>query len=188
MPKSHECMFLIAFLTLCWMGMQAVHELGHVLATLAIGGTVERVVLHPLTISRTEVAPNPHPALVAWAGPGLGSVFPLLLVAAMMGRNELLKALLLFFSGFCLIANGVYIAFGSLGGIGDAKELLRHGSPPWSLWVFGLIVTSAGLILWHHLGPWLGWQTVRQEITPRMTAIMVVVTIAWIGLSCLLSG
>jgi hypothetical protein len=41
------------------------------------GGTVERVVLHPLSISRTDVSPNPHPVAVVWLGPIVGSVVPL---------------------------------------------------------------------------------------------------------------
>ena len=61
-----------------WIGMQAVHELGHVLAASATGGTVQRVVLHPLTISRTDVSPNPSPLAVAWAGPLVGVILPLL--------------------------------------------------------------------------------------------------------------
>ena len=48
--------------------MEAVHELGHVLAAWATGGLVTDVVLHPLTISRTDVRPNPRPLAVAWGG------------------------------------------------------------------------------------------------------------------------
>ncbi len=33
--------------------MMAVHESGHAAATLLLGGTVERVILHPPTISQT---------------------------------------------------------------------------------------------------------------------------------------
>jgi hypothetical protein len=38
-----------------WLGMQAAHELGHVIGALATGGQVVQVVLNPLTISRTDV-------------------------------------------------------------------------------------------------------------------------------------
>jgi hypothetical protein len=48
-----------------WLLMQAVHESGHVLGARLGGGTVAQVVLHPLTISRTDLAANPHPLLVA---------------------------------------------------------------------------------------------------------------------------
>ena len=38
-----------------------------------------------------------------------------------------------FFTGFCMIANGLYIAVGSFDRVGDAGDLLRHGAPPPSL-------------------------------------------------------
>jgi hypothetical protein len=60
--------------------------------------------------------------------------------------------LLRFFSGFCRIANGAYIAVGSVAGIGDAGGMLRHGSPPWLLWAFGIVAVAAGLALWHNRG------------------------------------
>ena len=56
-----------------WLGMQAVHESGHALAARLTGGRVARVVLYPLTISRTDLADNPHPLAVAWAGPVVGA-------------------------------------------------------------------------------------------------------------------
>ncbi|MGC3965806.1 MAG: hypothetical protein QM775_00075 [Pirellulales bacterium] len=35
-----------------WLAMQAIHEAGHVFGAWLTEGRVERVVLHPLTISR----------------------------------------------------------------------------------------------------------------------------------------
>jgi hypothetical protein len=64
---------------LSWLAMQAVHELGHILAAWLTGGTVERVILEPLAISRTDVSPNPSPLAVAWAGPLVGVALPLFL-------------------------------------------------------------------------------------------------------------
>src|ERR1700694_3950238 len=60
-----------------WLGMQAVHESGHVLGAWVTGGRVARVVLHPLTISRTDVSQNPNPLAVVWAGPVFGVLLPL---------------------------------------------------------------------------------------------------------------
>jgi hypothetical protein len=61
-----------------------------------------------------------------------------------------------FFAGFCLVANGLYIGLGSFGRVGDCGEMLRHGSPPWHLWLFGAITVPAGFWLWHGLGPAFG--------------------------------
>ena len=72
----HRILFVVASLGLSWLGMMAVHELGHVIAAMMSGGTVVRIVLHPAAISRTDVSPNPVPLLVAWSGPLLGSLIP----------------------------------------------------------------------------------------------------------------
>ena len=87
--------------------MQAVHELGHVLGTEITGGRVACVVLHPLTISRTDVAENPHPLLVVWAGPLCGVLLPLLLWASVAKLMPQTAFLARFFTGFCLLANGL---------------------------------------------------------------------------------
>ena len=75
-------LFVISILGLSWLGMMATHEFGHVVAAKLTGGTVVRVVLHPATISRTDVLPNPSPLAVAWAGPVLGCLIPVLVTLA----------------------------------------------------------------------------------------------------------
>ena len=127
-------------------------DLGHVLTAWATGGSVVRVVLHPVAISRTDVSPNPRPLAVAWGGPLLGVLGPLLLV--IVSRFVAIKGFdwrpyADFFAGFCLIANGAYIGLGSFGRIGDAGDLLRHGSPQWLLVAFGVSAIATGLLIWH---------------------------------------
>lgn len=152
MNRIGRLTLLIAGLAASWLLMQAVHELGHVLAAWATGGSVQRVVLNPLTISRTDVSPNPHPLAVVWAGPLVGVVLPAAIAVACRSRRPLCLIARLF-AGFCLIANGLYIGVGSIEGIGDAGDMLRHGSPRWLLIAFGVAAASAGLWLWHSLGP-----------------------------------
>ncbi len=72
MRRVHQLVLIASTLALSWFGMMAVHESGHVLAAWATGGTVAKVVLHPLTISRTDLADNPQPLPVVWGGPGFG--------------------------------------------------------------------------------------------------------------------
>ena len=143
--------------------MQAVHELGHVLAAWLTGGTVQRVVLHPFTISRTDVSPNPRPLVVVWAGPIVGIGLPV--VAAICSRAHFPpgRRVLEFFAGFCLIANGAYIGVGSLDAIGDAGDMLRHGSPRWLLATFGILSATWGLWIWHRL-------TKREHALPARSA------------------
>jgi hypothetical protein len=149
-------LLLAAALLSAWLGMQQVHELGHVLGALLTGGRVERVVLHPLSFSRTDLALNPAPLVVAWAGPVFGVMAPMVfwLVAA---KARMPGAFVLrFFAGFCLIANGAYLSFGSFDRVGDCGDLLRHGAPIWTLWLFGVACMPLGLWLWHGLGAHFG--------------------------------
>jgi hypothetical protein len=127
--------------------MQAVHELGHVLAAWATGGTVTKLILHPLAISRTDVNPNLKPAIVVWAGPLVGIALPLLAWAICSTRKVSGAYLLRFFAGFCLIANGAYLGIGSVFAIGDAGDILQLGTPAWLLWLFGAIAAPAGFLL-----------------------------------------
>src|SRR4051794_14452795 len=109
MRRLHQCILVASVLPLSWLGMMAVHELGHVLGAWLTGGAVSKVVLHPLTISRTELSHNPHPLLVTWAGPVLGVLLPLLALGVAAAVRMPGVYLLRFFAGFCLIANGAYI-------------------------------------------------------------------------------
>jgi hypothetical protein len=132
--------------------MLIIHELGHVLAAGATGGAVERIVLVPWAFSRTDLSRNPHPGVVAWAGPLVGGFLPLLAwsVCARLGRRA--ADLSAFFAGFCLIANGAYLAVGLVLPVGDAEDLLRMGVPPWALALAGAPMVALGLWRWHALG------------------------------------
>lgn len=159
MNRLHQVVLIAATLLGSWLGMQDVHELGHMTGAWLTGGRVSKVVLHPLTISRTDLSENPRPSFVVWAGPVLGAVLPLLIWGC-AGALRLPGAFVLrFFAGFCLIANGAYLGVGSFARVGDAGEMLRHGSARWQLWVFGAITAPLGLWLWHGLGPQFGLGT-----------------------------
>lgn len=145
-------MFCLAWLGVCWLAMMTVHELGHIGAAIASGGTVTQVVLSPVAISRTDVSPNPWPAMVVWLGPIFGAIFPAALWSMVPRSWTWTKGLLQFFAGFCLIANGAYLGLGSFEKVGDCQEILRTGSPMWTMWLFGLITIPSGFWLWHRLG------------------------------------
>ena len=131
--RRHQAVLILSTVLGSWLGMQAVHEAGHVLGAWLTGGQVARVVLHPLTISRTDASHDRHPLLVVWGGPILGSVLPLIV----LGITRLIRSgsfyLFQFFAGFCLVANGAYVGVGSFGGVGDAGDLMRYGAPGWTL-------------------------------------------------------
>jgi hypothetical protein len=157
-PVNRFLHFQLIFSMLCfsWLAMQAVHEFGHVVHAWTSGGRVERVVLHPLEISRTDVAPDPHPQFVAWGGPVWGSLIPLG-IHLVLWRCQWSRAWLsAFFAGFCFIANGGYLLGGSLFPVGDAQTLLDNGAPRWTLAIFGIAGLASGLYLWNGLGKHFG--------------------------------
>lgn len=164
MNRFHQLLLIFSTILASWLGMQAVHELGHVLGALMSDGHVTRVVLHPLTISRTDVFPNPKPLIVVWMGPIFGILFPLLLWGAAAAVRMPGTFVLRFFAGFCLIANGAYIFAASFDQVGDSGEMLRHGSSLWQLWLFGVVTVPFGFWLWHRQGPHFGLSSARGNV------------------------
>ncbi|HTQ37926.1 MAG TPA: hypothetical protein VMJ32_02800 [Pirellulales bacterium] len=183
MLRIQQCVLIIATLLLSWLLMQDVHELGHMAAAWMSGGRVTNVILDPFSISRTDVEPNPHPLVVVWGGPIVGALLP-------MGVWTIFKTLwrssgfLKFLAGFCLIANGAYIGAGSIQRIGDCGEMLRHGSPIWLLWLFGLFCVAAGLWVWNGVGVYFGLGKDAPQIRGHSIAFTVIalVVVAMFGL------
>lgn len=171
-------LFFLALLISSWLWMQIVHELGHVLGAVVTVGTVERVVLHPLAISRTDVSGSRQPLVVIWAGPIVGCLVPCMLwiIAADAGWSG--AFLLRFFAGFCLLANGLYLAAGSFDGVGDCGDLLRHGAPIWTLWLFGAATIPAGFYLWNDQGQHFGLGKRAKPLSPAICYGTIAFTLA----------
>lgn len=155
--------------------MQIVHEVGHVLAAWASGGMVERVVLHPLRISRTDLSLNPAPLLVAWAGPLVGSIVPSAAWGLARWRAARFTYLLRFFAGFCLVANGAYLGAGVFRPVGDAGDILRLGGARWTLVLFGGVAVAVGFRVWHGLGPAFGLGDGLGQVSRRHSLAMLLV-------------
>jgi hypothetical protein len=185
MNRLSQAILIVSTLLTSWLGMQAVHELGHVVGAWVSGGRVERVVLHPLAISRTDVSPNPDPLLVIWAGPLVGTLLPLLVWGIATAARVPGAFLLRIFAGFCCVANGVYIGVGSFWAIGDSGDMLRHGSAAWQLWLFGAAAVPIGLWLWHRQGKHFGLGTEADQVDLRTAIVCGVVCIGliFLGLS-----
>jgi hypothetical protein len=167
MSRLFQSLLIASTLVLSWLGMQIVHELGHVLGAWAGGETVNKVVLHPLMISRTDASHERHPLLVVWGGPILGSLLPLIVLVITKLIRSGVSYLCQFFAGFCLVANGAYVSVGSFGGVGDAGELIHYGAPRWTLIVFGLTCVPLGLSLWNGLGTHFGMGRASGEVDRR---------------------
>jgi hypothetical protein len=167
-----QLVLIATFIPLCWLAMQVAHELGHVLLAWATKGEVTKVALHPLIMSRTDLAENPHPLAVVWGGPLLGSLLPLLAFAIASLCRARGVYLFRFFAGFCLVANGVYIGAGWLLANGaDPGVMLENGSPKWLLAAFGLLTFPAGLYLWHRQGRYFGLAEANGNVSKLAAAI-----------------
>ncbi|MEK6701657.1 MAG: hypothetical protein AABZ53_05295 [Planctomycetota bacterium] len=152
--NRHRAILILLTLLSSWYAMMIVHECGHILAALATGSKIDRVLLPWIGFSQTEISKYVHPTFVVAAGPALGVTLPL---AAWLACHRLTWApLLRFFAGFCLVANGGYIASAIVHAAGDADDLVALGVPSWILGVAGCISVAAGLQLWNGLAPSFG--------------------------------
>jgi hypothetical protein len=188
MKRFDQIILIVATLAFSWLAMQAVHELGHVFGTMISGGRIAEVVLHPSTISYTRMAENPHPLLVSWMGPLVGVSLPLIAWAIAKWRRLPGWYIVQFFAGFCLIANGAYLAFGSIESVGDAGDLVRYGAPLLLLWLFGLTTISFGLWLWNGLGRHFGLGNSIGEVRRTAAYTMLALLIVALALELVLFG
>lgn len=174
MSRTPQCLLIVSWIAFSWLAFMAVHEGGHVLAAWLSGGTVAQVRLHPLEISWTSLSYNPHPQWTAWGGPLFGVVLPLIALA--IGRLARMPRLFLlqFFTGFCLVANGLYLFIDSFVKAGDGGTLLRHGAAQWMLISFALVSVPMGFWLWDGLGPHFGLGAAKGEINKKGLAVSVV--------------
>jgi hypothetical protein len=179
MKRLPQILLIVTFIGFSWLGMQVVHETGHVLVARLTGGEVIKVALHPLIVSQTDLGENPHPLAVVWAGPLVGSVLPPLFFGLAAAGRWRETYLFRFFAGFCLIANGVYIGIGWLLADGaDPWVMTENGSPVWLLVLFGLIAAPLGLYLWHRQGPHFGLSEAKGKVSMRAAAISTVLFFA----------
>jgi hypothetical protein len=184
--RFFQILLVVSLAAFSWLAMMAVHEFGHVLHAWLSGGTVERVVLHPLSISQTDVTPNPHPLFVAWGGAAWGCLIPLALLAAFRWLTRPYDYLTAWFAGFCLIANGAYLAAGSFWPDGDdAGVLLINGAAQWQLLTFGIPAVACGLYLWNGLSPHFGFGPARGKVDRRAAVGVALALVILVGLELL---
>jgi len=160
---------IISILWIGWLAMMLVHETGHVLGAIASGGTIRQVVWHPMVLSRTDVEPNPHPLIELWAGPIIGSLLPTIVASICLAFRLRSAYLIWVVVGFCLTANGAYIGIGAFDPVGDAREMVAHGMPRWTLALFGFIAAAAGVWIWHNISPHLGFGPAPVPVNPHHT-------------------
>ncbi|QDT33148.1 hypothetical protein Mal48_24010 [Thalassoglobus polymorphus] len=170
---------------LSWLLMQAVHELGHLLAALLTGGRIVELNLHPLSISHTIVHPNPAPLIVIWAGPIVGVLFPILLWILCKKLIPKRAHLLKFLVGFCLIANGLYLGSAVFDAVGDARDLLQRQVPLWGVVLFGAVTVPAGFLFWNGLGKEFGMGEAGSELSASEPLEVFALLVVLVVLECI---
>jgi hypothetical protein len=136
----------------------ALHELGHVLAMWATGGSVTRITLSPFYKSFTYFGSDPtFPLVTAWAGVLFGSTIGLLcLVCFWRWRSPWILAIMM--TGLCAIAvNGLYLTIDAalLAG-GDATDIIDSGTPRLFVLLVGVSLIVLGLTIGYLLLPRMG--------------------------------
>ncbi len=166
LAKWPRTLLAISIIPFCWLAMMVVHELGHVVTAWVLGVPIEALLLHPLALSRTDLGAHPGRLAAIWGGPLLGVALPVFwwLTSRFAKSPEWFVAR--FFAGFCLIANGAYLGVGWIDSIGDAGDLIRMGSPVWTLIVFGVVTVPTGFALWNGLAREFGLGKDARPVKP----------------------
>lgn len=167
--RACRVLLIGSFTILSWLAFMVVHESGHILFAQLSGASMSRVNLHPLQISWSTFDPNPHPQIVAWCGPVIGAVIPLLLFASARFLRVPGSYLFQFFAGFGLVANGIYLLIDAFVREGDARTLLLNGAMLWQILAFAALATPIGFWLWHGLGGHFGLGAGRGRVSHRAT-------------------
>src|SRR6266478_3523344 len=173
MQRVFQILLIVSFIAFSWLAFMIVHEFGHALTAWLTGGSVAMMILHPLKISWTSFASNPHPQLVAWGGPFWGALLPVTFLSLARVLRSPSLYLFRFFAGFCLIANGLYLIVDSFGRGGDGGTLIRCGAAQWELLAFGVVTTPLGFWLWHGLGPHFGLGAAHGRVSRSAVVISV---------------
>lgn len=158
-PKPHDVLMLraAAALVACYVSfiaMEAVHEFGHVFHAWLTGTQVVDVSIPLLGFSATRVGAGNYETFIVAGGPTWGVAIPVLACGLAYFFAQNVPEPLKFFAGFCLIANGLYLALGCGLPATDAGKLVRMRFSIITLVGLGIFATAAGLLIWHRL-TWL---------------------------------
>ncbi len=140
-PSIRGALLLLGSFAFGYNVATALHELGHVFAAWATGGTVQSLYLHPFTTSYTSIHPDPSPLLTHAAGVIVAPLAGLVCIA-LARRVEGAYTVPLYTAGVATFAtSGIYLVVGTWAGVGDARMLVDLGMP-----ALGLMLIGAGLI------------------------------------------
>lgn len=190
MDRCFQALLMCSTAGFSWLSMMILHECGHVMHGWLSGAQLVQVVLPPCGFSRTDFAANPHPLFVAWGGAIWGCLLALTILAAVRIASARYSYLVRWFAGFCLIANGAYLAAGSFRGAGadDGSVILQNGNTQWQLLLFGVPTVAVGLYLWNGLGPYFGLGARRGRVDRNAAVGMTVALLVVVCVETMVSG
>lgn len=170
-----------------WVLMLFLHEVGHCATALLTGGQITTTDLRPGIPGHTLVNPDPQPDLVVWGGFLSGCGVPALVWAVCVGLRLALRVEAQLLTGFCLLANGAYLAAGGSESLTDTGVLLQLG---WSwplLIVIGLGLAVPGYALLRHAFlQRLAGLRVRQNLW-RSVLVRGLLFVLWVSLQAALT-
>ncbi|MCC5823066.1 MAG: hypothetical protein LAT64_07565 [Phycisphaerales bacterium] len=171
-PRMGRAAGVAITLAFAWLWLQWTHEAGHVLAGLATGAGIQRVVLDPLIFSRTDLSPNPRPLIACWGGPIIGSILGAGLPVAVSTVARRWRPVTHAVACAVLLGNGAYIGLGVIQPVGDAATLLALGTPRWLLAAFGLACFALAAPLYRVIiRPPIRWPTPAQTAVVACAAL-----------------
>src|SRR4051812_22193092 len=101
-PPLVRALAALAIVYVCFLAMEALHELGHMLNAWSIGANIIEVRLPLIGWSETIVEPDPDPRFVPEGGPTWGVAIPAFACMLAYGIRRRVPGPLKFFAGFCL--------------------------------------------------------------------------------------
>lgn len=133
---------IIMLLAVAWCVMTLTHEMGHIVGGWCSGAQLTSAELRPWRLPYSLFSPNPYPLVTLWSGLVLGVALPVL-AAKLISSDGMW-----FVAGFCMLANGSYIALAWMSGdrFLDTAQLLEHGAHPASIAVYCLTTILCGYI------------------------------------------
>lgn len=157
-----------------WYASLAAHEAGHAAAAALTRAHTIRVHLPLLGFSRTDITGDQHPLLTTASGFVVGTSIPLAIRLGAIAIRLPGRSILAFWSGFALVLNGAYLAGDALLQTADGATLARAGATPWLTVPTGIMLTAAGLRVWHTLGA----PTPRPDHQTRAPVIVAIALLA----------
>ena len=123
-----------------WVIMTFTHEIGHILVGQCGGGKLIAYELLPWRIPYSLFSPDPNPLITLWGGLISGVLLPWIL--AIVVRQNWLQII----SGFCILANGLYISTGWFIDAPhlDTQRLLKFGANPIPIILYCLVCLLIG--------------------------------------------